>query len=104
MFCKKLNRLKGLLALCLIIINPTLVIAQDSSESIKLSLNKSEIIDVQQRDLDVEIKIDGKIDEVAWRDITPFERMKVSQPDTFEDPIYKSVVRFFIQLMDCIFP
>ena len=95
MFCKKLNRLKGLLALCLIAINPTLVFAQDSSESIKLSLNKSEIIDVQQRDINIEIKIDGKIDEVAWRDITPFERMKVSQPDTFEDPIYKSVVRFF---------
>lgn len=95
MFYDKLNRLKGLLALCLIAINPTLVFAQDSSESIKLSLNKSEIIDVQQRDINIEIKIDGKIDEVAWRDITPFERMKVSQPDTFEDPIYKSVVRFF---------
>ena len=91
----KTINLGGLLTLYLSIFLSSTLAAQDNSESLQISLNDSKIIDVQQRDLDVEIKIDGKIDEAAWQDITSFERMKVSKPDTLKDPIYKSIVRFF---------
>ena len=95
MICIKHSQLKGLLALYLIVMTLSPLFAQSTSESIQLSFNKTEIIDVQQRDIDVDINIDGKIDESTWQEITPFERMKVTKPDTLKEPIYKSVARFF---------
>ena len=79
----------------LILILPLAAHTQSEIESVSLSVNNNEVIEVQQLDLNTIIKIDGKIDETTWDNITPYERLKVTKPDTLKDPIYKSIVRFF---------
>ena len=79
----------------LFLILPYTALTQSLDESIHLSINESEVIEVQQRNINTAIIIDGKIDEAVWTSITPYERLKVTQPDTLKDPIYKSVVKFF---------
>ena len=44
---------------------------------------------------DVNIKIDGRVDEPLWGEIPAFDRMRVTNPDTLEMARYSSKVRIF---------
>ena len=57
----------------LILILPLAAHTQSEIESVSLSVNNNEVIEVQQLDLNTIIKIDGKIDETTWDNITPYE-------------------------------
>lgn len=89
------KKLLPIFTVILFLILPYTALTQSLDESIHLSINESEVIEVQQRNINTAIIIDGKIDEAVWTSITPYERLKVTQPDTLKDPIYKSVVKFF---------
>ena len=47
--------------------------AQDNSKKILLVVDDSKPIEVQKMPDDVEIKIDGKIDEVAWTELNIYD-------------------------------
>ncbi|MEC9415750.1 MAG: DUF5916 domain-containing protein [Pseudomonadota bacterium] len=82
-----------LLALLLVLTNP--LFSQDTTESFKLQFNDREIINVQKKDVSVKIKIDGKIDDAEWQDVTFYDPYMVTKPDTLAKPSYKSKLRFF---------
>jgi len=82
-----------LLALLLVLTNP--LFSQDTTESFKLQFNDREIINVQKKDVNVKIKIDGKIDDAEWQDVTFYDPYMVTKPDTLAKPSYKSKLRFF---------
>ncbi len=83
-----------LLALLLLVLtNP--LFSQDTTESFKLQFNDREIINVQKKDVNVKIKIDGKIDDAEWQDVTFYDPYMVTKPDTLAKPSYKSKLRFF---------
>jgi hypothetical protein len=44
---------------------------------------------------DLDIKIDGHLDEAVWQRIQPIEKMKVTKPDTLADVPYKTNMRVF---------
>ena len=48
-----------------------------------------------KKDVNVMIKIDGKIDEPEWQDITSYDPYKVTKPETLADTSYESNLRFF---------
>jgi len=42
-----------------------------------------------------DIKIDGRLDEAAWQDSPTYSDLKVIEPDTLADPLYRTDIRFF---------
>ena len=44
---------------------------------------------------DIDITIDGRIDEAVWSQVPGYDNMLVMEPDTLEQPRYKTDVRFF---------
>ena len=83
----------SLASLLLVLTNP--LFSQDTTESFKLQFNDREIINVQKKDVNVKIKIDGKIDDAEWQDVTFYDPYMVTKPDTLAKPSYKSKLRFF---------
>ena len=77
------------------IIFSNLVVAQNDIDTLQLSLDNNEIINVQKKPLDIDIKIDGKIDEALWDDISAYGTFRVIRPDTLEATKYKTVLKFF---------
>ena len=68
---------------------------QDNQPAIRLKIDTSEIIEVKKEEKDIKIKIDGKIDEQAWRNITAYDPYKVTLPDTLNETTYETKARFF---------
>lgn len=61
---------------------------------------RPEVIDIpSQMDLvelhDVDIVIDGHVDEAAWRRVSGFQNMIVVDPDTLAEPEYPTLIRMF---------
>jgi len=48
---------------------------------------------LRRRHEEIEIKIDGHIDEAIWAQIQPFNNLKVIEPDTLADAPYKTDMR-----------
>jgi hypothetical protein len=90
--CLKLNYFLAILSFS-IITDP--IFSQENPESIQFQLDNNQIINVQKKDVNVKIKIDGKIDEPEWQDITSYDPYKVTKPDTLADTSYESNLRFF---------
>ena len=42
-----------------------------------------------------EVQIDGHLDDAAWNRMSGFERMVVIEPDTLDEPEYKTCIRIF---------
>ena len=86
---------KTFIALILTVIFQSLVVAQNEINALQLSLDNNEIINVQKKPLDIDIKIDGKIDEALWDDIAAYGSFRVIKPDTLETTPYKTLLKFF---------
>ena len=50
---------------------------------------------LQFEDDEVNISLDGFVDESIWQSIPIVDDMKISDPDTLEDAPYKTDIRFF---------
>ncbi len=72
------------LALILFLIFPRILFSQITDDSLQFSLNNNEAINIQNKPLDIDIKIDGKIDDAVWDDIDSYGSFKVTRPDTLE--------------------
>ena len=70
-------------------------LSQNNNPSIRVKIDNSEIIDVTRAEADVNIKIDGKIDEQEWQSLTVYDPYKVTEPDTLSDTTYETKTRFF---------
>ncbi|MDG2107809.1 MAG: hypothetical protein P8J74_04055, partial [Woeseiaceae bacterium] len=80
--------------LILILINVA-AFSQDSQPSIRLKIDTSEIIEVKKEEKNIEMKIDGKIDEEAWKNLTAYDPYKVTVPSTLSETTYETKTRFF---------
>ena len=69
--------------------------AQDNGKKILLVVDDSIPIEMQKMSNDVDIKIDGKIDENVWKELGVYDPYKVTNPDTLEETIYETKTRFF---------
>ena len=69
--------------------------AQNNSKKLLLVVDDSKPIEVQKMPDDVDIKIDGKIDEAAWKELNIYDPYKVTNPDTLEETKYETKTRFF---------
>ena len=49
----------------------------------------------QLQEDEVDISLDGFVDEPVWQSIPPIDGMKSTDPDTLEDAKYKTDIRFF---------
>ena len=49
----------------------------------------------QLQEDEVDISLDGFVDEPVWQSIPPIDGMKSTDPDTLEDAKYKTEIRFF---------
>ena len=49
----------------------------------------------QLEEAEINISLDGFIDETVWQRITVIDGMKKMDPDTLEDAPYKTDIRFF---------
>ena len=78
--------------------------AQDNGKKILLVVDDSIPIEMQKMSNDVDIKIDGKIDENVWKEPVVYDPYKVTNPDTLKETIYETKTRFFILLKVYIFP
>ena len=68
----------------------------DLTTEVELTMQSGEPIRIQRFDhQQTNIKIDGHIDEPAWKNLQIFDQMKVSRPDTLATPPYKSEFRIF---------
>ena len=88
------NFLKPLLIVMGLFIN-VVALSQNNHPSIRLTIDNSEIIDVTRAEADVNIKIDGKIDEQEWKSLTVYNPYKVTKPDTLSETTYETKTRFF---------
>ena len=70
-------------------------LSQNNNPSIRVKIDNSEIIDVTRAEADVNIKIDGKIDEQEWQSLTVYDPYKVTEPDTLSETTYETKTRFF---------
>ena len=70
-------------------------LSQNNNSSIRVKIDNSEIIDVTRAEADVNIKIDGKIDEQEWQSLTVYDPYKVTEPDTLSETTYETKTRFF---------
>ena len=68
--------------------------AQDNGKKILLVVDDSIPIEMQKMSNDVDIKIDGKIDENVWKELGVYDPYKVTNPDTLEETIYQTKTRF----------
>ena len=50
---------------------------------------------IQFQEAEVDIRLDGFIDEPVWQRIPAIDGMKITDPDTLEDAEYKTEIRFF---------
>ena len=50
---------------------------------------------IQFQEAEVDIRLDGFIDEPVWQRIPAIDGMKSTDPDTLEDAEYKTEIRFF---------
>ena len=83
-------------SLCVVLLLMSAVaFPQDSQPSIRLKIDTSEIIEVKKEEKDIEIKIDGKIDEQAWKNLTAYDPYKVTVPSTLSETTYETKTRFF---------
>ncbi|NCF45921.1 MAG: hypothetical protein GWP70_14035, partial [Proteobacteria bacterium] len=73
--------------------------SQDTSEVNTLRLNSfGEDVSILLPSLNATaaaVSIDGKIDEAVWQDLPSYDNMLVMDPDTLEQPRYKTDVRMF---------
>jgi len=83
------------LVLILFLIFPRILFSQITDDSLQFSLNNNEAINIQNKPLDVDIKIDGKIDDAVWNDLVSYGAFKVTRPDTLGKTIYKTDVKIF---------
>ena len=44
---------------------------------------------------DVDIRLDGRLDEAIWHEIDGFDNLRVTKPDTLATPRFKTNMRFF---------
>jgi hypothetical protein len=88
---KKIVNLK----LVFILIFPQILFSQVTDDSLRFSLNNNEIINIQNKPLDIDIKIDGKIDDAVWDDIDSYGSFKVTRPDTLVKTTYETDVKIF---------
>jgi len=71
-------------------------IADEAADGVEITLNSREPIQVQRYEHDVaNITIDGQLNEVAWQQASPHSDLKVIDPDTLDDPLYRTAIRFF---------
>jgi hypothetical protein len=83
------NFLKPLLIVMGLFMN-VVALSQNNNPSIRLTIDNSEIIDVKRAEADVNIKIDGKIDEQEWKSLTVYNPYKVTKPDTLSETAYET--------------
>ena len=50
---------------------------------------------VRIKNADSNVKIDGRLDEAAWRELPGVDQFVVSEPDTLENPKYRTTVKAF---------
>ena len=71
-------------------------VADEDIEAVEVSLGAREPIRLVRYDHDdVDIKIDGRLDESAWQGAATHSNLKVIEPDTLADPLYRTDIRFF---------
>ena len=67
-----------------------------SKASTVVNLEKGKPIKlIRVMNADSDVKIDGRLDEAAWRELPGVEQFVVSEPDTVEKPKYRTTVRAF---------
>ena len=67
-----------------------------SKASTVVNLEKGKPIKlIRVTNADSDVKIDGRLDEAAWRDLPGVEQFVVSEPDTLEKPKYRTTVKAF---------
>ena len=68
----------------------------DLADGIEIAMLSGDVVRVQRFDHDqVDIKIDGHVDESVWADLQVFDQFVVIEPDTLVTPPYKTVFRLF---------
>ena len=66
-----------------------------NNDILNFSLNDGQIIDVQKIAKDIDINIDGKLDEPIWSNITVHDNYLIIKPDSLQKPKYSTHTRFF---------
>ncbi len=67
-----------------------------TADDFVLEIEQGKPIRLKRHDNQVhEVRIDGYLDELAWKDIPGVEQFIVSDPDTLETPRYRTVVKAF---------
>ena len=69
--------------------------AQYDSDKFQLSFNESQIIDVKKMPVDIDINIDGKLNEIVWDNLTVHDSYLVTKPDSLAKPKFQTKTRFF---------
>ena len=87
--------LSSIMMLIIFLIGAGKSFAQNSSNKILVVVDDSKPIEVKKMPDDVDIKIDGKIDEIAWKELNIYDPYKVTNPDTLEETKYETKTRFF---------
>jgi hypothetical protein len=68
----------------------------DVSGGVELITRSGDVVRLRRFDHDeVDIKIDGRLDEPVWEDLQVFDQFMIIEPDTLATPAYKTVFRIF---------
>ena len=87
--------LSSIMILIIFLLGAGKSLAQNSSNKILVVVDDSKPIEVKKMPDDVDIKIDGKIDEIAWKELNIYDPYKVTNPDTLEETKYETKTRIF---------
>jgi hypothetical protein len=68
----------------------------DLTAGIEISTQSGDVVRIQRFDHDqVDVRIDGHLDEAVWKGLRVFDQFVVIEPDTLATPPYKTVFRMF---------
>jgi len=83
--------------LVLALLLPTgVAFGQEDIDAVEISVGSREPIRLSRFDHDeASIRLDGRIDESAWRETRAYSNLRVIEPDTLAEPKYRTEIRFF---------
>ena len=91
-----LSRIPHVLVMISFLLTATISYAQEKLDVVELILSDREIIQPQRfNDNEINISIDGKIDEAAWQDLKIHSNFLVTKPDTMQPSRHRTDVRIF---------
>ena len=91
-----LSRIPHVLVMISFLLTAAISYAQEKLDVVELILSDREIIQPQRfNDNEINISIDGKIDEAAWQDLKIHSNFLVTKPDTMQPSRHRTDVRIF---------